>query len=137
MNARLTARALALAFAIGALPACFLGKQGTTDGTGGGGTTSATSTSTSTGKGCDAQSSCDACASCATKDACADEVSACNNNSACVGLDECLGLCGSTQDCRAQCESSNLAGVADYNRAITCLYCDACPNACAGSANCK
>lgn len=131
---------LGLAFGAIALPACFLSKKSTTDGTGGAGgdaATTASSTSTSSGKGCDAQSSCDACTMCAAKDACADELAACQGNSSCVGLDECLGLCGSTPDCRAQCESSNLPGVSDYNRAITCLYCQACPTACAGSANCK
>lgn len=128
-----------VALATFALPACFLldKKDGTT-GTGGeASTSSSTASSTGTGKGCDAQSSCEACTTCATKSQCADEVSACENNSSCVGLDECLGLCGATQDCRAQCEAQNLPGVADYNAAIVCLFCDACPNTCAGSANCQ
>lgn len=128
----------AAALATLTLSACFLldKKDGTTGSGGESSTSSSTASSTGTGKGCDAQSSCDACSTCATKSQCADEVAACQNNSSCVGLDECLGLCGLTADCQAQCEAQNLPGVADYNAAIGCLYCDACPNACAGSANC-
>lgn len=133
-------RSLPLALAaVVALPACLvIGPHGTSgDGSGGSGsTTSATTTSTSTGKGCDAQSSCDACVACATKGACSSEVAACDANSACVGLVQCLDLCGMTADCKAQCAAQNQVGVADYDRLIACVYCDACPNTCAGSASC-
>jgi hypothetical protein len=107
-----------------------------TTSTGTGSTGSTTSSSATGGSGCDSQATCNDCTACAMQSTCANQIAACENNSACVGLEGCVALCGTTPGCGQQCEMNNADGIVDYNTKMTCLYCTACPNRCAGLAMC-
>lgn len=86
--------------------------------------------------GCDARSTCEGCARCASEGECASLLAACQDNPVCVGLDECMYYCLGDSDCDEMCRMQNAAGIEDWDRAASCIYCDACETACAGSRFC-
>lgn len=96
---------------------------------------------TSTGGGntsvCDGKSSCDTCLECARQNPCQAEVSRCQADSDCVYLDSCVTGCGANVACRSGCTSSNAGAVSKYNALRNCLYCEQCPDDCAGFQTCS
>ena len=85
---------------------------------------------------CDDKGDCDQCSQCAAQVACAGLISACTNDAACNGLDGCLGLCGADVDCKNDCVANNPGGVAAYDAAQRCVYCQQCADDCAGFRAC-
>ena len=87
---------------------------------------------------CDGKNDCTACSACASQMLCAVELNACHNDSACVAIDECVSqLCGTDLMCKQQCVDQNPGGLAAYDAATRCLYCDQCPSDCAGYRKCE
>jgi hypothetical protein len=87
---------------------------------------------------CDGKNDCGACSACASQMLCALELDACNKNSACVAIDQCVSqLCGTDLMCKQQCVDQNPNGIAAYDAATRCLYCNQCPSDCAGYRKCE
>ena len=87
---------------------------------------------------CDDKGSCSECSTCATNGACAAAIDQCvNKNSACAAIDQCASICGTDVGCKEMCVNNNPNGVADYEAATRCLYCDECPKDCAGYRPCE
>jgi hypothetical protein len=82
--------------------------------------------------GTDAGGACTACENTATNGTCAPEVTACTQSSSCMALLTCLNGCqaGDTS-CEAACESTDMAGVSDFNAAVQCIDTQ-CSSACGG-----
>ena len=62
----------------------------------------------------------------------------CGACSACVAIDQCVSqLCGTDLMCKQQCVDQNPNGIAAYDAATRCLYCNQCPSDCAGYRKCE
>ena len=85
---------------------------------------------------CDDKDSCNECMTCANQSLCAGQMSQCQQSSACTGLDQCVAICGADVSCKNDCFTNNPSGVALYNAWRICLFCDQCPNDCAGYLSC-
>jgi len=85
---------------------------------------------------CDARGTCQDCGVCASEGDCAPLLAACQDNPVCVGLDECMLYCQGDTDCDEMCRMQNAAGIEDWDRAASCIYCDVCETSCAGSRFC-
>jgi hypothetical protein len=79
---------------------------------------------------------CGDCATCATQGPCAEIIAACKSDAGCNALDECLGLCGGDAELCEQCYYTSPEGIDMHNQALACVYCDNCPNDCAGTVTC-
>jgi hypothetical protein len=89
------------------------------------------------GSACDGKGECTQCTQCAGQEFCKTALANCQQSSACVGLDECLTLCGSGVQCQNDCYSANSQGRALHDTLRECLFCEACPNDCAGFTTCE
>ena len=87
------------------------------------------------GSPCD-DGDCAQCEVCAAKQACAAELDACQSSSACVAIDECIGFCGADVSCKNACVVNNSQGASRYAAVRACIYCETCPDSCAGFESC-
>jgi hypothetical protein len=85
---------------------------------------------------CDQKNDCQACRTCAAAEPCSVLISTCLNDASCQAIDQCVTICGGDLVCQQQCFDGNPAGVAPYNAANDCIYCDECASDCAGSHAC-
>ena len=85
---------------------------------------------------CDGKESCDDCRTCANNNPCAGRASSCLQSAACVAIDQCIPICGADLSCQNDCYSNNPGGVALYSAWRDCLYCEQCPDDCAGYETC-
>lgn len=110
---------------------CIIGPRGdgSSDGTGNGGSGGAGGEGGGA-SGCETSQGCASCSQCAAKSLCEVEVERCLANIACANIDQCIADCGPGPTCIEVCRSQYLVGAEDYDRATSCLYCDACPKSC-------
>ncbi len=85
---------------------------------------------------CDGKQNCNECLACANANPCAKRASNCTGSAACVAIDECLVICGAAISCQNDCYINNPGGVALYAAWRDCLYCEQCPDDCAGFETC-
>ena len=81
---------------------------------------------------CDDRGACQPCVDCANANNCQPQATACIGETACVEALQCMNACGGVRACVDQCLVDHPAGV-PY---LTCMFCQACPNDCAGTITC-